>query len=422
MEELILGYDLCNDYCRISCYEPGQLEPVDLAFSEEEHAYVVQTAVCKKREKDEWLLGEEAYKLVLTGEGILVDKLIRLAGKEGTATIENRCYSARELLCIFLKLTLRQAFEKYGTRRIRMLVITVQTMNLQLLDTLVSCTDALRIPRERVHIISHTESYMYYVTSQRKELWAHKAVMFDLNSEGLQYYELGMTRGVSPNVARVEREALEEGFSLDILEHPSGRKLADSIMLSCGERMMQKKLISSVYLTGRGMEHCQEWAGEFLKMACQKRRVFLCENLFAKGAVYAACDYVREKTAYPYVGLCEGRIQSTVTMDVMHQGKKKKLVLAAEGGNWYETKSVVDVILDDMNALFLTVTKHGERSGRVVEIPLQNFPSRPNRTTRISVMLTFTSERDVTVRVVDRGFGEFFPTEDAMIKQEIHLA
>lgn len=122
------------------------------------------------------------------------------------------------------------------------------------------------------------------------------------------------------------------------------------------------------------------------------------------------------------MGLCEGRIQSTVTMDVMHQGKKKKLVLAAEGGNWYETKSVVDVILDDMNALFLTVTKHGERSGRVVEIPLQNFPSRPNRTTRISVMLTFTSERDVTVRVVDRGFGEFFPTEDAMIKQEIHLA
>ena len=44
---------------------------------------------------------------------------------------------------------LEKAFEKYGTRRIRMLVITVQTMNLQLLDTLVSCTDALRIPRER---------------------------------------------------------------------------------------------------------------------------------------------------------------------------------------------------------------------------------------------------------------------------------
>ena len=103
-------------------------------------------------------------------------------------------------------------------------------------------------------------------------------------------------------------------------------------------------------------------------------------------------------------------------------GKKKKLVLAAEGGNWYETKSMVDVILDDMDSLFLTVTKHGEKEGRMVEIPLHEFPKRPNRTTRISVILTFTSERDVTVRVVDRGFGEFFPSENAMIKREIHLA
>ena len=171
MEGLILGYDLCNDYCRISCYEPGQLEPVDLAFSEEENPYVVQTAICKKRNKEEWLLGEEAYKLVLTGEGILVDKLIRLAGKEGTATIENKCYSAKEMLTTFLSLTLKQTYHKYGTREIRMLVITVQTMNLQLLDTLVGCTDALNIPREKVHIISHTESFMYYVTSQKKDLW-----------------------------------------------------------------------------------------------------------------------------------------------------------------------------------------------------------------------------------------------------------
>ncbi len=422
MEGLILGYDICNDYCRISCYEPGQLEPVDLAFSEEENPYVVQTAVCKKRNKEEWLLGEEAYKLVLTGEGILVDKLIRLAGKEGTATIENRCYSAKELLTIFLSLTLKQVYRKYGIKEIRMLVLTVQTMNLQLLDTLIGCTDSLHIPREKVHILSHTESYMYYVTSQKKDLWAHQAVLFDLNSEGLHYYELGMKRGIQPNVATVEHEALEEGFSLDILEHKSGRKLADSIMLSCGERMMQKKLISSVYLTGKGMDHCQEWASEFLKMACSKRRVFLCQNLFAKGAVYAACDFVREKSAYPYVGLCEGRIQSNVTMEVVHEGKKKKLVLAAEGGNWYETKSAVDVILDDMDCLILTVTRHGEREGRVVEIPLQEFPKRPNRTTRISVILSFTSERDATVRIVDKGFGEFFPSEHAMIKKEIHLA
>ena len=48
------------------------------------------------------------------------------------------------------------------------LVITLQSVDCRLLDTLMYCADYLEIPRDRVHVISHTEGFIYYVLSQKK--------------------------------------------------------------------------------------------------------------------------------------------------------------------------------------------------------------------------------------------------------------
>ena len=43
----------------------------------------------------------------------------------------------------------------------RQLVVTMQEMDARLTDTLMYCADAMGISRDRVHVISHTESFVY---------------------------------------------------------------------------------------------------------------------------------------------------------------------------------------------------------------------------------------------------------------------
>lgn len=421
MNGIVAGFDLCDDYSQVSCYISGELEPKDIEFSRGENIYSIPTVVCKKRGADEWLIGEDAFQAALTGAGIMVDKLLRLVRKNGTATIEGKKYTASQLLTIYLEKVMDIVKNKMGQTLVTMLVFTVQELDERMIEVLTKAAEANQVPEECIHIISHSESYHYYVLSQRKELWTNLAVLFDLTDEGLHYYEMEVTKGETPNIANTIHNDLEERFSLDILDNSSGKKMADSIMVSCARRLFNKKNISSVYLTGRGLASCEEWATEFLKFVCEKRRVFFCQNLFCKGAAYLAADYLREYTAYPYTCLCEGRISSTVSMEVRHNGATKRLLLAEEGTNWHEAKSVVDFILDEMDVVEIMISKAGENSYQKITIPLENFPNRQNKTTRVQMVLTFHSEHDMTIRLLDKGFGELFPATDVMIKQEIKM-
>lgn len=425
MEELILGYDLCNDYGQISCYMPGDIQqPESLLLGDGAFPELMPVAVCKKRGEDKWLIGEEAFRTALLSNGIMVDKLMKQVCRKGMATIEGKRYTAQDLLYIFLNATIQLVLEKKNASRVGMIVFTIQKLDPVIMDTLIFCTDKLGLSREQVYIISHTESFLYYAISQTKELWTNQAALFDLSDEGLNYYELDMKRGVSPKVVIVEHAKLEEGFSLDILDTPAGERMADSILTSCATRLLQKKIFSSVYLSGKGFARCQEWAGGFLKTILNnKRRVFATESIFAKGAAYAGIDHTRSATLYPYTFICEGRLQASVFLNVVYKGAHHQLVLGSAGDNWYETRSTIEIIPDCEDKLELQVKYIGStgRENRSLYIPLSGIPERPNKTTRLLITTAFTSENTILVRVEDRGFGELFPSNGWVYRDEITL-
>ena len=428
MDGLIIGYDLCNDYGQISCYVPGEAsqQPEGLNLGDGAFPELMPVAVCKKRGEDTWLIGEEAFRTALMSNGIMVDKLMKQVCRRGMATIEGKKYSAQDLLFIFLEETIKVVLEKKNAEKVGSIVFTIQTLDPVIMDTLIFCTDKLGLSRDQVFIISHTESFLYYAISQTKELWVNQVALFDLSDEGLYYYELDMKRGVSPKVVVVENAKLEEGFSLDILDTPAGERMADSILASCAKRLLvaRKKVFSSVYLSGKGFDRCQEWAGDFLKVILDnKRRVFATESIFAKGAVYAGIDYTRATTLYPYTFICEGRLTASVYMNVLYNGTKHKLVLGAAGDNWYETRSTIELIPDDTDQLEFTV-KYVEGVGKgenKIFVPLEGIPNRPNKTTRLLVTTAFTSENTMLLRVEDRGFGDLFASNGWVFKEEVTL-
>ena len=366
MEGLVIGLDLNDDYSQISC-------------NEKEKSWTVPTVICRRKERETWLIGEEAYAATLLGEGVIVDKLLKMVRKEGTSTIGGICYTGTDLLKIFLKKLLDCPF-----------------------------------------VISHTESFAYYVLSQRKELWSNQVGLFELSEDRLCYYEMKVQRGMRRNMVQAEAQNQEEAFDLDILDSPSGSKLADQILCSCGEKLLENKLFSTVFLKGKGFER-QDWATGFMKLACNRRRVFVENVLFSKGAAIKARDYMVQGTEFPYVFVCEGRLKAEVALKVMRAGKEIMLAVASYGDNWYESKSSLELILDGQKEIEFLISHLDSRKKRAVSVPLTGFPDRPEKTTRIRMNIGFTDENTMAVVIRDMGFGELFPASDAVIRQEVIL-
>jgi hypothetical protein len=183
---------------------------------------------------------------------------------------------------------------------------------------------------------------------------------------------------------------------------------------------LEKKLFSTVFLTGKGFER-QDWATGFMKLACNRRRVFVENVLFSKGAAVKAGDYLAQGTEFPYVFVCEGRLKAEVALKVMRAGKEILLAVASYGDNWYESKSSLELILDDQKEIEFIISHLDSRKKRIVSVPLSGFPERPRRTTRIQMNIGFTDENTMAVVIRDKGFGELFPASDTVIRQEVIL-
>ena len=407
MDGLVIGMDLCDTYTHISCMEPEQ-------------TWVIPTVVCKNKNADEWYVEEEAYAHTLVGDGIMEDKLLTQVMKDGTATIGGIKYEGIYLLKMFLEKALELPKKAAGSREIASIVIAVSCLDVKLMDSLLYCADYLKIPRDRVHLISHTESFVYYVMSQKREVWSNQVGMFDLTNQSLRYYELKVQRGLRQMQVVADCENLEEGFHLDVLDNTAGARLADRILCSCADRILQKRLFSANVLTGKGFENT-EWAPEFMKQVCSRRRLFVENSLFSKGALMKAADYLQEKSSYPFICICEGRLKTTVSVKVLNHDKEGQLVLAAAGDNWYEAKSTVDFIVTGNPEVEFTISPLDPKKKKLVKIGLEDFPKRPDRTTKIELSLGFSDDRTMVAVIKDKGFGEIFPAEDVMIKQEVGL-
>ena len=407
MDGLVIGMDLCDTYTHISCMEPEQ-------------TWVIPTVVCKNKNADEWYVEEEAYAHTLVGDGIMEDKLLTQVMKDGTATIGGIKYEGIYLLKMFLEKALELPKKAAVSREIASIVIAVSCLDVKLMDSLLYCADYLKIPRDRVHLISHTESFVYYVMSQKREVWSNQVGMFDLTNQSLRYYELKVQRGLRQMQVVADCENLEEGFHLDVLDNTAGARLADRILCSCADRILQKRLFSAIVLTGKGFENT-EWAPEFMKQVCSRRRLFVENSLFSKGALMKAADYLQEKSSYPFICICEGRLKTTVSVKVLNHDKEGQLVLAAAGDNWYEAKSTVDFIVTGNPEVEFTISPLDPKKKKLVKIGLEDFPKRPDRTTKIELSLGFSDDRTMVAVIKDKGFGEIFPAEDVMIKQEVGL-
>jgi len=307
--------------------------------------------------------------------------------------------------------------QRYQNNSIRQLVITVKKCEPQTEERLYAVMLALGIDKDRVRVVSHTTAFMYYIVSQPRDVWVNDVALFDYGMDGLRYCQLTFGRKGTPVAVVAESMDLSDDISFQMLSEMSSERLAHAFE-SIANLTLHKKIITSLFVTGRGFEG--DWATDVLRRLCMGRRVFLGQNLYTKGACYAARAMVQNRLL-EYRFLPEECIKASVSLRVYHDAQAYQLELASVGDNWKTAGTSCTLIMDQCNELEFTVND-AVRRDTVLEIMTLDGPVRKERrSTRLQLTFRFISRDVAVVKLRDIGFGEFYKTNYRVWEQILKI-
>ncbi|MBR6452261.1 MAG: hypothetical protein IKS87_06110, partial [Lachnospiraceae bacterium] len=106
----------------------------------------------------------------------------------------------------------------------------------------------------------------------------------------------------------------------------------------------------------------------------------------------------------------------------MRKGQEEEyFALADAGENWYEAKKQFECILDEGSYVNFMITPLDGKEKQVLSVELIGLPTRPERATRLRVMMEMKSETNLKIRIQDLGFGELFPSSGKVWTKETEI-
>lgn len=415
--KLIVGYDLCDDFTQISCFSYKSMEAITIGLREDEDYNPIPTALCVKTETKQWLYGEEALACAANGAGILVDHLLsKLRGGEETE-IYNQKFSPEALLEKFIRKTLHLIKDHFPTEPISKIVVTIQGYDPMIADRIYSTLALLGIEKDRAVVMSHADAYLYYALCQDKSLWMNDVGLFDYDEEGLKFYQIRLNRRVRPIIAELSKKDFSDMLNPGIKELDSRSKAY--AFENIANTVLYKQLITTLYLTGRGFEGA--WPDQVITNLCVGRRVFFGQNLYTKGACYAAKELFGDKSLEDILLLNDDMISSYISVKVYKDTAFTELPLAKAGEIWYEINKSIEVIMEGSAILEIVLNNIMTREVIRERMTLTGLPERPDRMTRLKINLTCRDKSKAVVTVTDLGFGEFYPESGQRMEYTIDI-
>ena len=377
MSNSIIGYELNERYCQISYYHEENQEPQTL----ETIAYSVHNL----------------YMRAIRHES---DEIVHL---------------------------LREFIENSLSRfeSIEQIVFTVPELNVDIVRMLKGIAKRMGIDKDNVYVQDYKESFCNFMIYQPKELWQYEAALFHCDRHEVKAYMLrklrtgyGKGRDAFITVDEVANARMEELAAVYPVLNVDRAKEADVQFKQFVQGVFDKKLVSSVFLVGEGFEN--NWYPQSLKVLCNGRRAFLGNNLYSKGACYAA---YKRSLGYEdsLIYLDETKMMDQICLKLRMQGVDKWYPIVSWGSRWYESDMQCEILLENTDDIEIHIESLVGAEMRVERVSLEGLPKRKNYTLRLQVKVMMRNEKCCCISFKDMGFGEFFPPTDFYVEKEIHL-
>lgn len=411
MEEkaLFVGLDLGNEESRLCYYDEQQYEVVCVNNS------AVPTVLGVK-DTGEWLYGGEAIEADISGRCELIENGIRSIAEGKPLLVGEKEVKPVFYLATYMRkvLSLLNGYEP--GKGINKLVVTTYYSDKNLSDCIYIALDSLGIKRDRVKVINHHQSFIYYVMSQSREFWVNDVGMFDFGYNGLRYLQMMMDRRKNPYIVGIKEKDYSDTVNMSVLGNEGLAFELDSITQSA----LHKQILSTLYMVGPGFEN--GWADDIMKKLCSGRRVFKGLKLYADGACYAARHLAGEGKIEPFVYIDENMIDSYVTARIYVNASNQELIVAKAGTPWYEIDNSIDIIPHEEVEMVLNVTNIITRGNSNHLISLKDIVTkRPDRMSRINIRIRMKDKHSLIVTVKDKGFGEMYQSSNRIYERIISI-
>lgn len=299
----------------------------------------------------------------------------------------------------------RRAFATMGinepAKQIAGMVITVPELTRPLASMIHSIYDRLGIDRNRTSMQDYKESFYYHTLYQKKELWNRNVGFFHFQGRQISFTSLSMNSATRPITFTAT-----EGITITLKED---RKQWDEQFYSMISASLRQNMYTSIFLMGDTFD--RSWAGRSVGLLCKGgRKVYVVDNLFARGACYAAREKVYTPRLRSYMYMGDDLVRSSIGMRMVIQGKETYYPLITAGVNWYEAEKVCECILDGGQELEFVLSPMDSGREFVSRMPLPGLPQRPPKMTRLQLHLAFESARTCVIQVQDLGFGDMYPS------------
>lgn len=417
---LLVGFDLCDDFSQISCYNPKVFEPESICFSEDNSKYLIPTVLAVREDTKEWLSGEEAVICKQKEGFFLVEHIIEKILIGETVVIYGVEFTGVTLLERFFRRTLSFLKRYYPDEVICKLVVTIEEANTLLVDTIYEALTKLGINKDRVLVQSHAQSYLYYALSQKKELWVNDVGLFDFDERGLTYHQICINRKLTPMIVQIYSEDFTKELSYQLFCEQQDKEKIAYIFDNIAKEILYKQIVPTLYMTGKGFEG--DWANGVFQSLCTGRRVFKGMNLYTKGACYKAKEIVEKEKFEEFLFLSQEMLQSDIMIRVYQKEEFEDIVLVEAATAWYEIDKSIDIILDRGDEIEIIVWNILEKKSEQYKIKLEELPKRPARMTRLRVKVQFVDRYSCAIMIKDQGFGEFYPSTNRIWEKVLTIS
>ena len=417
----VIGYELGKEHVQISYLKIGDKEPETLSIVAGQEQYNIPFVLYKQEDKNLWYIGKEALSKHQELGGILLTDLLGNACKQKMTEVNLETYESAALLALFVKRSLSYLSFVAPVQKQAAIMFTVEKLDQKTVEVLRQMVDYLQMPQVLIQFMGKEESFFYYNLHTDSSLWTNRVYLYEMQDNHLQSYNLSLNRQTKPVVTLIEKKEYEE-FPTYESDEPTGeeKEIRDQIFLEYITDDMEEKIVSTVYLIGDGF--LGEWYQKSVRFLCGKRRVFLGNNLYSKGACYALLDKMDPtELSASYVYLGTDKVKANVGMEIIRQGTPSYLAILDGGSSWYDCKKEWDMILEEDNRLVFRIIPLDGKNTTQTEIILHGLQMTKNPLCRIHAESYMENPTRMKLKFREKGFGEFYPSMGQYWEETIEL-
>ncbi len=251
----------------------------------------------------------------------------------------------------------------------------------------------------------------------------------------LQHKDLLFGQGISAKPVKLYYNFVYPPFAATITKQD-----VDNVINGFGEKLfvflsdvlgkatpkLKPEEIRYVILTGGGFE--MFWAREIVERMFPHSEIVSIPNaksLIAQGAALLAADKLGLQGSLPVMVKDLPRVKTDIGVMAQDSGRERFIPILERNLFWWQSNSskvfvFTDEVTNPVTIELFTRNEFGEVQP-LRRLTLPNMPKRPRGVTKLKLSLEFISQRVLSVKINDLGFGEMFPPTDYSQKYTIEV-